>query len=209
MILITGCPRSGTSLTVRMLEALGAYTGRPGDVNELREHLPVRQTILKPLLRRFGGDPLAQTHFPAPQSVMPVTGLREAIMDELRPTDERPALYKDPKIAFVWQAFNAAFPAAKWVLVRRERDSNIDSLIRTPFMRVHGDSRDGWGAFLDEHEGRFAAMKAAGLDLIEVSPADVIADPACFAPVAAHCGLVFSEDAVSACIERGKYKDAE
>jgi hypothetical protein len=200
MILITGCARSRTSMTTSMLQACGAHLGRPKDVNDLYENTAIRQGILKPMIREFGGDPLGQTHFPAPNAVKPVEGLKSRVLDALGEGSGPPA-YKDAKIALVWQSWAIAFPAAKWVLVRRSRDGIIDSCIRTHFMRAHGEDRDGWGAWVDAQIERFDAMKAAGLDLIEIDTDELVRNPEALLPVANHCGLEFDRAAVAACIK--------
>jgi hypothetical protein len=68
-------------------------------------------------------------------------------------------------------------------------------------MRAFGDSRAGWGAWVDAQVARFDAMKTAGLDIIEINTDALIDDPELFAPVAAHCGLEFDRAAVAACIK--------
>ena len=200
MILITGCARSRTSMPTAMLQACGANLGRPADVNDLNENLAVRQNILKPMISRFGGDPLGQTHFPNPNAVKPVEGLKFRALDALG-GPRADLAYKDAKLALVWQSWADAFPDAKWVIVRRSREGIIDSCIRTSFMRAYGDSRTGWGAWVDAQVARFDAMKAAGLDLIEIDTDALVADPDLFEPVAAHCGLEFDRAAVAGCIK--------
>lgn len=200
MILITGCARSGTSLATGMLAALGLDLGERRSVNVLNENTAVRQQILKPMISRFGGDPLGQSHFPDPVAVHALPGLREQVAMIFGGIGGMRG-YKDAKLTFVWQAWAAAFPAAKWVLVRRDRAAIVDSCIRTNFMRARGDDRAAWGQWVDEHLTRFDAMKAAGLDLVEVWPDRVVEDPASFEPVATHCGLSFDLDAVAQCIK--------
>ena len=200
MILITGCARSRTSMTTSMLQACGAYLGHTKDVNDLYENIAIRQGILKPLIRGFGGDPLGQTRFPDPEAVKPVEGLKSRVLDALGGL-RRGLAYKDAKIALVWQSWAEAFPSAKWVLVRRSRDGIIDSCIRTHFMRAHGEDREGWGAWVDAQIERFDAMKSAGLDLIEIHTDELVRDPDVLEPVAVHCGLAFDRAAVAACIK--------
>jgi len=205
VILITGCARSGTSLTTQMLEVCGAKLGPEKDVNALYENVVVRQSILKPMISEFGGDPLGQSHFPAPSRVKEVPGLQGRVLGALG-GNIRGLAYKDAKLALVWQAWAKAFPMAKWVLVRRDRVEIIDSCIRTSFMAAHGNDRDAWGRWVDEQVKRFDAMKVAGLDIVEVWPRRVIRDAHEFAPVADHCGLRFDPRAVRRCVKPDLYR---
>lgn len=190
MILITGAARSGTSLTTGMLQRLGAYLGRPQDINDLNENVAIRQNILKPYLRSIGADPLGQSVIAPPEAVKLRPGLREDV-EAVFADGPQPWAYKDAKITLCWQAWAEAFPDAIWVIVRRDAEKIVDSCIRTKFMRHYGDDRDGWMGWVRAHEERFEAMKAAGLDFIEVWQRDVAADIKAFRPVAEHCGLPF------------------
>ncbi|MEJ8571238.1 sulfotransferase [Microbaculum marinum] len=202
MIFITGCARSGTSLTAKILRAHGCWLGEPAEVNVLYENVVVRDGILKPYLRWVGADPLGQGVLPDTDLLPLKPGFQEAIAEVFAGKPE-PHAYKDAKIALVWQAFAFAYPEAKWVLVRRVAEKIIDSCVRTPFMAAHGSDRRAWARWVFEHERRFDRMKATGLDLIETWPADYIRDPEAFRPVAEHCGLEFKSASVEAAVDRG------
>ena len=69
-IIVTGCARSGTSLTAGIINICGAYGGTlaPPNVNNRKgmfENTTVRQTIVKPYLREHGWDPLGQNPLPS------------------------------------------------------------------------------------------------------------------------------------------------
>lgn len=198
MILITGCARSGTSLTTRILKNHGCDLG---PVNALYENTDVRQNVLKPYLRSIGADPLGQKQLPDTNSLAPVKGLREQVLKHLKA--QEPAAYKDAKLCLCWPVWAEAFPDARWVLVRRDKERIIDSCMRTDFMHAHS-TREAWGAWVDEHEKRFAGMRAV-LDLIEVWPDQVIARPETFEPVADFLGLSFSLKATCEAIDPGKW----
>lgn len=204
IILVTGCARSGTSLTTQILQALGCYLGDSRVVNDLYENTEIRQTILKPLIKANGGDPLGQGKFPDISALKPSPDLRARIESKLSGWHE-PWAYKDAKISLVWPLFAAAFPEAIWVIVRREREQIIDSCIRTSFMKAHGDDREAWGKWVDDQEAQFTAMQSAGLNLIEVWPQSVIADAEAFRPVAEHCDLHWDPGAVTASISPDKW----
>jgi hypothetical protein len=64
---------------------------------------------------RFGIDPL-------PEEPIPVTGLRTAVHRALLGDHykEGPWLFKDVKILLMWESWRRAFPAAKWIITKRD-----------------------------------------------------------------------------------------
>lgn len=198
MIFVTGCARSGTSLTTKILKAHGCCLGQSDRINELYENVGVRQNVLKPYLRSLGADPQGQRELPDTSEVVAPRGFKDDVLKYI--LGNEPRAYKDAKLTLVWPAFADAFPDAVWVLVRRNAERIVDSCLRTPFMRAYND-RDGWMRWVEEHERRFDLMKAA-LDLVEVWPDEVIDDPSSFAPIAEFCGLRFDLDATEAAIDR-------
>jgi hypothetical protein len=64
-ILITGCARSGTSMTAGIVHICGAFGGRmsgptPNNRKGMFENEEVRNQIVKPYLSSIGADPLGQ-----------------------------------------------------------------------------------------------------------------------------------------------------
>lgn len=202
MIFVTGCARSGTSLTTQILKAHGCNLGT--NVNALYENVYIRQNVLKPYLSRVGADPLGQRKLPDTYNLPPLEKLAAKVKHYI-PGDE-PRCYKDAKLTLVWPVFADAFPTAKWVVVRRDKNKIVDSCLRTNFMHA-SDKREYWEAWVDAHEDRFDDM-SEWLDVIEVWPDQVMENPQMFAPVAWHCGLDFNAQAVEDCIDRTKWHKA-
>lgn len=160
------------------------------------ENLGIQGPILKDYLTAIGADALGQWPLPDPQSLWTQPDLPDRVAAVLA-GGPRPWAYKDAKLALVWQVWADAFPDAKWVLVRRDPERIADSCLRATFMMRFND-RNGWLKWVREHEARFDAMKAAGLDLVEVWPDRFVVDPLAFRPVAEHCGLWFDSAHVAA-----------
>lgn len=204
MILVTGCARSGTSVTTHILKNLGAYLGRDDDVNEFYENTAIREGVVKPHLASLGADPRGQGVLPSIGDVAPLDGLREAV--EMRfAFGAEPFAYKDAKLSLVWPAWAEAFPHARWVVVRRERDEIVDSCIRTHFMDHWGDDRDAWGRWVDANNERLDQV-VGELGAVEVWPREFMTDPHAFGPVAAHCRLAFDPDALRAAVDPDKFR---
>lgn len=167
MILITGCARSGTSLTTRIFQACGAELG---NVNKLYENTAVRDGITKPYLKSVGADPMGQYPLPDINALKPDPTFGDRVRDALGPDVN---CYKGAKMCLFWPIWAEAFPDATWVIVRRERERIIDSCIRTSFMRAH-HSREGWGEWVDHHLERFEEMRLCLDDITEVWPSEFI-----------------------------------
>jgi Sulfotransferase family len=195
MIFVTGCPRSGTSLTAKILMGHGCNLG---EVNSLYENLNIREQILKPYLRRIGCDPLGQRKLPTTHSLLPLPHLAKKVLTYL-PGSE-PRAYKDAKLTLVYPIFAAAFPDASWIICRRDPDRIVDSCLRTAFMFSYRE-RQPWYDWVMEHEFRFAEMRQK-LRVIEVWPDQYIKWPLAFEQVTKFCGLEFNESVVDEAIDR-------
>ena len=84
-ILITGLPRSGTSLTAGLLDICGAWSGTtvPGSKDNVKgffEHAMLRETVNKTLLSRIDCDPLGVKKLP-PHELPPINNFKETITD--------------------------------------------------------------------------------------------------------------------------------
>lgn len=129
-ILITGCARSGTSLTASIFKA---HDLDLGTVNGLFENTSIREHLLKPMIERAGGDRLGQSRLPSIGVNPPVSSLRARVEKHFT----GPWAYKDAMLSLVWRTWADAFPEAKWVIVRRSVESIAKSCMYTPFMRAY------------------------------------------------------------------------
>lgn len=179
-ILVTGCARSGTSLVAGVLHLGGAWVGNYVGAHPLNpkgffENRFIREQIVKPYLRDLGVDPLCQRDLPDAESLTPVPGWRDRVVEAIRSQnyEDGPWLYKGAKMCLMWPVWHAAFPDAQWVIVRRKTDDIIESCIRCSFMRGRKD-REGWRDWVQIHLECFGAMKAAGLDTREIWPHNAV-----------------------------------
>jgi len=201
MILITGTARSGTSLTTAVLQACGLNLGHT-KLNGLNEATKVRDQLLKPYLKSVGADPMGQHPLPDLDDVRIDRGWREKVMESLGYPSE-PWGYKAAKACLIWPLFAAAFPEAKWVIVRRDKEQIAQSCMRTQFMRAHRNV-EGWRRWVEHHEARFEEMKGE-LDCVEIWPDT---NPETFRPMVEACGLDWQPQAVQAVINPNKWHSA-
>jgi hypothetical protein len=184
-ILITGCARSGTSMTAGALYQCGAWGGETSPPNRynkkgMYENNEIRNQVVKPFLRKFGYDPLGQ--FPLP-NIKHLLSLPESLSEELRRDvlrilkrqglQNQAWFYKGAKMCLMWPLWHKAFPDAQWIIVRRETEDIVSSCLRTSFMKAH-KKRSGWIKWVGEHEARFEEMIANKLNVREVWPQRMI-----------------------------------
>jgi len=181
-ILVTGAARSGTSMTAGVFHLCGAWGGQmSGPTSNNRrgmfENARIRNTIVKPYLKRIGVDPLGQHPLPDVNNLPQLRDLRSRVLGEILAQGYRPKqgewMYKGAKMCLLWPLWHEAFPRARWVVVRREKADIVNSCLRTGFMRAFRDAK-GWEGWVEAHEARFSEMHAADLDIHEVWPTKMI-----------------------------------
>ena len=183
-ILVTGLPRSGTSLTAGILHLCGAWGGElvgPSKHNPkgMFENNEIRNRTIKPYFRRMGADPLGQRGFPDIYRLAAYPDLRGDVLEIVRRQGyvSGPWFYKEPKMLLVWPEWAEAFPSARWVVVRRDPEDVVSSCMRTAFMRAY-QTRDGWrewvGRQLEIIRDLSAGKRFSGLNFREVWPEKVI-----------------------------------
>lgn len=204
-ILITGCARSGTSLTAGVFNACGAFGGLTFGPNEhnkkgMFENKNIRETILKPYMMINGCDPKGQRPLPDVRNLVQITNLRDKIEEIIKASgyDESKGrwYYKGAKMCLVWPTFDQAFPKAKWIIVRRKDEDIINSCLRTGFMNAYKDET-GWQIWVDHHKARFIEMMDANLDICQVWPDKMVnGDFSQIKEAIEYCGVNWNEQAV-------------
>lgn len=187
-ILITGCARSGTSLVAGIINLCGAFGGQMSGPNHnnakgMFENAYIRNQIVKPYLYKIGADKLGQYPLPDPEKIPIPSDWKYAIEEVMKNQgyEDGPWMYKGAKSCLMWPVWHAAFPEAKWIIVRRKSTDIINSCMRTGFMRAFNNQQnqrevgakspeEGWLWWVHQHEARFAEMIVAGLDVLQVWP---------------------------------------
>ena len=185
-ILITGCARSGTSMTSGIINLCGGWGGKlsgPTRNNKrgMFENVEIRNTVVKPFLISIKCDPLGQKPLPNMKHLNDIVGysyqLRQMVLSVIKGQGYRDGsiwFYKGAKMSLMWQAWHIAFPDARWILVRRRDEDIVYSCLRTGFMRAYR-SEKGWQSWVDHHKENFGKMKKAGLNVTEIWPQEMIA----------------------------------
>jgi len=196
MNFIVGCARSGTTLITRMLEACGA---KLGDCGSLAEHMPFKNRVLKPYLRRCGADTMGQSPLPDWKNLPEFPSLYEDTMRVASDAD----IIKDVKTALIWPRMVEAFPEAKWVIVYRHPEKIAESCMRTNFMsKLH--SQEAWKEWA-EHYHDMCIMLSEKADTRMVTTSEVIDDVTVLEEVADWLGYEFDAKKVKRCIRKDKW----
>jgi hypothetical protein len=182
-ILLTGCARSGTSLTGGVVNICGAKGGELSgatiyNAKGMFENSEIRNRLVKPLLKKLGVDPMAQNPLPDVNIFKGLDGddwrvKVENLLKEQGVKDDDVWFYKGAKACLMWPLWNNAFPDAKWILVRRRSREIVNSCMRTGFMRAFQEEK-GWFSWVEEHILRFNEMLQANINLREVWPQEMI-----------------------------------
>ena len=169
--LITGLPRSGTSMTAGIFATLGLWTGTtvpggPENPKGFFEHVALREQVTKGILAGHGFDPVGVRKLP-PRDFNPNIRFNNSLT--LRQTIEaiiradgyephRPWMYKGAKMSLLWRMFDKAFPKAIWIVVSREREGFVKSCLKTSFMMPHSSDPDFWHQLADDYEERLTDL---------------------------------------------------
>ena len=205
-IFVTGAARSGTSMVAQLLHEAGAWVGttEPGSEENPQgffENRLLRDGLMKSLLAingydHLGVDPLPPIDFSTDFNLKALAD--RLLFDDgyVRLPDGAPWLFKDAKLLLTWRMWHKAYPDARWVLVRRDRDEIIDSCCRSKFMNrpQYGErNRDFWSNWVDEYLLRMEDLKKH-IDYMEVDTNQLLDGNYCTIKDAiSMCGLSYSD----------------
>lgn len=182
-IFVLGMPRSGTSMVAGALNICGAWTGStvPADSASnpkgFFEHTILREHVTKKILTNIGCDPLGVRKIPPMELPGEVPGLKDLtrqIIESDGYINDRPWLYKDAKLTFLWPYFLKAFPDATWLIVNRDEEGFVNSCLRTHFMKQHSNDRSFWEQYAEQYRIRLEALKMQNVRVLEIYTPDVI-----------------------------------
>lgn len=173
------------------------------------ENKVIVDEFVKPYLKAIGTDPMGQNPLPDTENVPIIPEWNTAIQRRLEAQgyDGGRWFYKGAKMCLMWPVWHAAFPDARWVIVRRNANEVAASCVRTPFMRAFKDQA-GWLGWVKEHEDRFSQMFAAGLYANEFWPGEGLNEIAYFKDLISWLGLEWKSDEVNEFIERDLWNNA-
>ena len=157
-ILITGVPRSGSTLIARIINFCGAFGGQMSKRGMYRNDNihDLVQLYIQAKKVGLGYHPINWK-----SSVEYIIRSEGYIKGEW--------MYKDSELCQMWDIWNNNFPTAKWIIVRRRPNDIIESCLKTGYMTAYND-REGWLKWIHFHEKIFVKMIEAGLNCKQIWP---------------------------------------
>lgn len=190
MIFITGAARSGTSLTAKVFKNCGAKFDQV--YNNKLESIYLKNKVIKPYLESINCDARGQN---------PLPKYSDFVDTNIHLID---GCYKEAKIMLMWPIFVKNFPKAKWIIVERDTEEHIGSLLRTPFMTAYTD-REGWLKWINHHNQMREDLKQFVKHRV-VKPREFIEGTSdCMKEAVEWCGLTWNPDSKKL-IDRTKYR---
>jgi hypothetical protein len=173
-VIVTGVPRSRTSLVAGILHRNGLWMGEicgavKANPRGMFENTALRNYSLKPFLCKLGYDPMGQSPLPN-YTIPPLLGVDYldfvkkhkkvlSIQAEFYKFDwDAPWGWKEPKTCLLWECYYDMYPAAKWVIVRRKKEAVVDSVLRTSFMKAFSN-KERWSEWHDAYVAKLKQMK--------------------------------------------------
>lgn len=188
MILITGLPRSGTSLVSGIFSACGADFGDvcgPTAYNTKGqfENNRIRDKCIKRILCDNGFDRLGKDPIPHESEDFDNTIISEDLGVEA---------FKDPKLLLVWRVWERSFPDAKWIIVNRDYKSTVASI-----SKVHWFNDTAISLLAMQYELYKAELSMSVRCAFDVWTDDIIdGDFTIVRKVVESCGYHWNHDAV-------------
>lgn len=170
MIFLTGAPRSGTIVTMGILEACGADLGE-ASASGLKELKPFRDGVVKGLLKRNGADPLGQGPLLSPDSIKPSPAIKSALIETVGSVDAVKAL----KAVMFWPVIADAFPNAKWIILKRDPQKVAESCLRAPFMKRYSTLEE-WIEYAQHYHNCCDQLEASDNQTMTLNPSDYLTD---------------------------------
>lgn len=182
-IIITGIPRSGSSMIAGVVHRCGAFGGEMSGYKGVNENDAIKETLEKPYLASIWADEMGQYPLPEKKRIkIPVTW-----KDSVEEIMEREGyiggewFYKSSRASLLWEVWHNAYPRAKWIIVRRRTADIIESCKKTGYMKAFKDKDkqravnaltedEGWLWWIHKYEERFVEMIMEGADCKVVYP---------------------------------------
>lgn len=182
-IIVTGIPRSGSSMIAGVISQCGAFGGRMSGYKGVNENDAIKEVLEKPYLVSIEADEMGQYPLPEKQKIAIPLKWKDSVEDIMTREGYKKGewFYKSFRATLLWEIWHNAYPHAKWVIVRRRTGDIIHSCKKTGYMKAFKDPRrkeaigvnseeEGWLWWIHEYEKRFVEMITQGLDCKVVYP---------------------------------------
>jgi hypothetical protein len=176
-IIMTGVPRSRTSLVAGIFQICGLELGDtcgPTTANKRGqfEHRPIIQSVEKPHLKKHGYCPKGQK--PLPPFNLPIDyDRRDEVLRLFRPPNGRLWGLKDCKSCLSFDSWKHAFPDATWIIINRDAHEIAKSCLKTSFMAAYNKKYD-WLFWVYEYRKYLERAKLLAKEAYELDTGKLV-----------------------------------
>lgn len=176
-IIITGIPRSGSSMIAGVINRCGAFGGEMSGYKGVNENDAIKEILEKPYLASIWADEMGQYPLPDKNKISIPLAWKDMVDDifERQGYSGGEWFYKSSRACLLWRIWDDAYPKAKWLIVRRRTGDIIESCKKTGYMKAFKNEKhckavkaktedEGWLWFVHEYEKRFVEMITEGVD---------------------------------------------
>jgi len=157
-ILITGLPRSGTSMVAGCINICGAFGGDLEPANRwcgkgFFENTEIRTTIVKPILWYSGFCDVGVNTLPPVNHHFKFMDIKNSVKDIIKKQGynlDRPWFFKDAKLCLQYKLWKRSFPKAIWIVVSRNKESVLESCKKS-FMCNNNLSDKQWSQWHNDY----------------------------------------------------------
>ncbi|MFP4526446.1 MAG: hypothetical protein ACLFNL_08650 [Bacteroidales bacterium] len=155
-IIITGIPRSGTSMIAEIFDICNVFLG---PVDKRFENIQIKHSLIKPYLANYGIDILGQRIRYETKDLHILKNWKEDVEDMIvgQGYYDGNWVIKSNLVIPMWPVWYHAFPNAKYIIVRRRTGDIVNSCMKTGYMKAYND-RDGWIHMCRQYIERMAEM---------------------------------------------------
>jgi hypothetical protein len=171
-ILITGVPRSGSSMIAGAVHRCGGYGG--AELTKMNSN-PHVSSLMSEILSHLKADPGGR--FPLPTETRldkPIKNLSNRLYESVG-SPYNTWFVKDSRLLLTWKLWNAAFPDAYWIIVKRKDEDIIQSCMKTHYMNTFLDEA-GWQWLIDQYKEKYDQMAYTVKNLYVIHPEKMIVD---------------------------------
>ena len=179
-IIITGAPRSRTSLVTQIVEISGCFLGEVIQATRAnpqgqKENRGIIDKVQKIHLKNHGYDPMGQKPLPPLYFNKPDISRKHRVLEIMKTQGLKDQIwgFKDAKAVLDWRTWEQAFPNIKWIVVRRKDSDIVKSCLKTSFMRKY-NCKAGWQDWLDDYKLRMKDLQENGNNVQTVNTDDLI-----------------------------------
>ncbi len=181
-ILVTGIPRSGTSIIAAIINQCGVFLGSITK-RSMFENVGIKEEIVHPYFVNMKMDPRGQFPLPDTKSLSIPMNWADKVSGMIIEQGYKRGdwMYKSTSMGLIWPVWHYAFPDAKWIIVRRKPSDIVQSCMKTGYMDAYEDEnvrdatnvasiQEGWLWWIREYEKRFTEMMMEGVNCKVIWP---------------------------------------